>query len=500
MGAGWQKMRVVFLCFCQELPQKIVNLFLLFALPWGSLRLGQSPDSTQRIDASIHTEYYLPRLCVQSSILSLEVIKMKMKATIRNGRATAGGKVYNANHNTRLETRAQESHIDHERTSQNINFQFTNDGGIVRCGSFDAKDFEKSRYAFLYGAGQDAKNARYIKDGHPERCRTIDQLYASPKTAPMETILQIGTRDTDIDPRLRLEMLTKAAFELVDSLRKRWGENLHFLDLSIHCDESTPHIHARMTFSALDKFGQRVPNQAQAFAAMGIHRPDPEAKESKYNCPLISFSDAIRTEFYDLCEKQGIQIDREVHSPSKKHLDALEYRCQQMEAEVEQVRAERDTLRSQNQISRTIQEALQQPERDIDVEDIPAKRNLAGKVIEPEKVKIAKSDYLWLKQRAQFTAAIQKAWTDLQRLGKQLWKEVEQNPYILAARNRAEAAEQKNRADALTIRHLEQKLETAEEKALRQESFMRGKGIWEQFCQFIADLQIQRQREHAHTR
>ena len=64
-----------------------------------------------------------------------------MKATIRNGRATASGKVYNANHNTRAETRAQENHIDHDRTERNINFQFTNDGQIIRCGSFDAKAF-----------------------------------------------------------------------------------------------------------------------------------------------------------------------------------------------------------------------------------------------------------------------------------------------------------------------------------------------------------------------
>ena len=38
----------------------------------------------------------------------------KMKATVRNGRATASGKVYNANHNTKTETRNQERHIDHE--------------------------------------------------------------------------------------------------------------------------------------------------------------------------------------------------------------------------------------------------------------------------------------------------------------------------------------------------------------------------------------------------
>ena len=105
---------------------------------------------------------------------------IKMKATVRNGRATTNGIVYNANHNTRAETRAQERHIDHERTEQNINLQFTAEGKVRRCGSFDAKAFELSRYEQLYGPGQEAKNARYIADGHPERCKSVSDIYASP--------------------------------------------------------------------------------------------------------------------------------------------------------------------------------------------------------------------------------------------------------------------------------------------------------------------------------
>ncbi len=62
----------------------------------------------------------------------------------------ATGKVYNANHNTRAEARAQERHIDHDRTELNVNFQFTNDGKVRKCGSFDAKAFELSRYEFLF--------------------------------------------------------------------------------------------------------------------------------------------------------------------------------------------------------------------------------------------------------------------------------------------------------------------------------------------------------------
>ena len=434
-----------------------------------------------------------------------------MKATIRNGRATASGKVYNANHNTRAETRQQERHIDHERTQQNINLQFTAEGRVRRCGSFDAKAFELSRYEQLYGEGQRAKNARYIQDGHPERCKTVADIYASRRTAPLETILQIGSRDTDIDPKERQEKLVGATADLIKSLRQRWGDNLHFLDLAIHLDEGVPHCHLRLTFSALDKFGYRVPNQAQAFEAMGIQRPDPTAKEGKYNCPLITFSELIRQEFYDLCEKRGIVIDREVRNPSQKHLSVLEYKCQQLEAvaaqqaqaieaaqaEIEEVRAERDTLRDQNSVSRTIQEALKQPERPIQAEVIPARKNLAGKVVEAEAVKISRADYDWLQERATLTTAIQNAWDKLQQYGRQLRAEVDRNARVQAAEQRAEQAERQTRADAIAIKDLTRRAERAEAQAQEQEQFMRRQGIWQRFVQF---LEAQRQQTHHHRR
>ena len=449
----------------------------------------------------------------------------KMKATVRNGRATASGKVYNANHNTKTETRNQERHIDHSRTDQNINLQFTAEGRVRRCGSFDAKAFEISRYEELYGTGQEAKNARYIADGHPERCKSVADIYASRRTAPLETIIQLGSRDTDIDPQERKEKLMAATAELIDGLQKRWGDNLHLLDLAIHLDEGVAHCHLRMTFSALDKFGQRVPNQAQAFEAMGIQRPDPTAKEGKYNCPLITFSEIIRTQFYDLCEKRGIVIDREVKNPSQKHLSVLEYKCKKMEevvdilttqkkeleavateqaqmivlakAEIEQVRTERDTLRDQNSITRTIQEALQQPDISVEAEIIPEKKSLTGKVVEPEKVKLTRADYEWLRERAAITTAIKNAWNNLQRYGKQLWAEVDRNARVQAAERRAEKAEKQTREDAYTIKQLTQRARAAEEQAQEQEQFMRGMGIWQRFMQRIAQRQSQ---GYHHTR
>ena len=438
-----------------------------------------------------------------------------MKATVRNGRATASGKVYNANHNTRAETRAQERHIDHERTEQNINLQFTADGRVRCCGSFDAKAFELSRYEELYGAGQEAKNARYIQDGHPERCKTVADIYESRRTAPLETILQVGNRDTDIDPKAQKELLMGATVELIDRLQKRWGDNLHITCCSWHNDEAVCHCHLRMTFSHLDRYGFRVPNQSQAFEAMGIQRPDPTAKEGKYNCPLITFSEIIRQEFYDLCEKRGIIIDREVKNPSQKHLSVLEYKCQQLEAEaakqaqaieaaqaeIEEVRAERDTLRDQNSVSRTIQQSLERPDIKIEAEYLPEKKSITGKVVEPEKVKLTRADYEWLRERAAITTAIKNAWNSLQRYGKQLWAEVDRNARVQAAEQRAELAERQTRADAITIKNLTSRAENAEEQAREQEEYMRKEGIWRKFLELLAVKQRERREvTHHHGR
>ena len=225
-----------------------------------------------------------------------------------------------------------------------------------------------------------------------------------------------------------------------------------------------------------------------------------------------------------MCEERGIIIDREVKSPSQKHLSVLEYKCKQMgeavqtltsqkqqletvaaeqaqaivaaKEEIEEIRAERDTLRDQNSVSRTIQEALQQPEHPIEAEYIPEKKSLTGKVLEPEKVKLSRADFEWLRDRATITTAIKNAWSSLQQYGKQLWAEVDRNARVKSAEQRAERAEQQTRTDAITIRELTRRAEAAEQQAMEQEHFMRGFGIWQRFIQRIEERQRQEPVRH----
>ena len=417
----------------------------------------------------------------------------KMKATIRNGRTTNAGRVFNANHNTRQETRAVEGHIDHDRTAQNLNFKFLADGSIEKCDSFDSRAFEISQYEIYYGEGQEAKNQRYKAEAHADRCKTVEELYANPKTAPLEIILQLGNTKTDIDPAERERILTVSAFQMIDILRAKYGENLKLLSLSCHKDEAIFHQHLRLTFLGHDRFQHACPLQNQALKEMGIERPNPDKPLSRYNNPLMTFSDELRETFYDLCEKNGgIEIDREVKNPSQKHRDILVYKCEQLQKNVAELTAERNTLRDQNNITKTIQESFAEPEIDIEAEVVP-ERTRKGQVIEAEKVKIKKTDFERLKERARLTVGIKTAYDKLQRYGRQLWRDVSRDKIVADLTERAETAERKAREKEATAKRLTENLDRAYTELETQQDFMKRIGIWKRFCDYVKEKFRERQ-------
>ncbi len=419
----------------------------------------------------------------------------KMKATVRNARTNKAGRVFNANHNTRAETRNLEGHIDHSRTAQNINFKFYADGNIEKCDSFDSKVFELSQYEIYYGEGQNAKNERYKADGHPERCKTVSEVYAHPKTAPLETILQLGNMHTDIPPEERRRILTASAFQLIDSLRAKYGDNVKILSYSGHNDEKCEHGHLRYCFVGRDKFNYAVPNQSQAFKEMGIERPDTDKKEGKYNNPLMTFSEELRETFYDLCEKNGnIEIDREVKNPSQKHRDILEYKCEQLQKSVAELTAERNTLRDQNSITKTIQAHFDEVEIDIEAEVIP-ERTRKGQVIEVAKAKVKKTDLDWLIDRAKLNIGIKTAYDKLQRFGKQLWRDVSRDKIVADLTERAETAERKAREKEATAKRLTENLDRAYQDLQERDEFMKRVGIWQRFCDFVKKIRERQEAE-----
>jgi hypothetical protein len=258
-----------------------------------------------------------------------------MKATYHNGRASKGGKVYNANHNTLAETRNQQRHIDHELTMENkiwVRDLENLESPQLREteGSFDASAYELDFYKKRYGEARERKNADYVKSGHKDDVRTMEQVIKNPKTAPLETIFQIGTMTERVEP----EVLERATKEFINWMQKEYGSNMDVLDVALHVDEATPHIHARCVLFGRDKEGNRDVNQSGAFRELKIERPDPTKKQGKYNSPLMTFTERNRQKFYDICQSYGLEIDREVKSPSQKNLEVLEYKTEKLQEEL----------------------------------------------------------------------------------------------------------------------------------------------------------------------
>ena len=144
---------------------------------------------------------------------------------------------------------------------------------------------------------------------------------------------------------------------------------MKFLDAALHMDEKSPHIHSRCTLGAVDKFGHFVPNQNEALKQMGFERPDPSKPLSRYNSPIISFTDEIREIFYKNCEKQGLKIDREVKSASHRQEELLDYKINQMQKEIERLTQENAILADKlKDFARKAEEAERK------VEELEAKR------------------------------------------------------------------------------------------------------------------------------
>lgn len=262
----------------------------------------------------------------------------KIKATYHCGRTTKGGKVYNANHNTLIKTRNGQNHIDHERTKKNLLFRVEN-GRMVRCDSYNAIEYEKRRYKELFEASLEARNERYRQQRHKERCRDIDSLYRDPKKCPFEMILQVGKANDGISHEQRAELSKKINVEFIKEMHKRYGKNFVPLDLSGHYDEVSVHWHYRAVFVYKGKDGLE-PNQAKALAELGIERPDMTKPVGKRNNPLMTFTEQARELYYQICERHGLEIDREVRNPSQKHKETLEYKCEQL-----QIEADKEELR-----------------------------------------------------------------------------------------------------------------------------------------------------------
>ena len=188
--------------------------------------------------------------------------RWSLKLTRHNGRAGKHG-TYNPKHNDRSFEIANSEHIDPERVQQNIYWDCYN--GIrsaLQPKSEESladtfEEVEKLYYKLHYTNFTERQNERNAKIRHTERNRSTEDLLASKKTCPEESIYQLGTLESHASPKELFQIAT----EFMDEFHERFGKHVHILDWALHLDEGTPHIHERHVFDCENKYGEIAPQQ-----------------------------------------------------------------------------------------------------------------------------------------------------------------------------------------------------------------------------------------------
>ena len=234
-----------------------------------------------------------------------------MKASMHNGREGSG------KHNDRTflqDKSAQERqdmapHIDSDMTAKNRTWRIGyKDKGWVSGAGGDIEAAERAYYKKAYSAAQEAKNARYRAQRHPERCRSTDDLYTGKLTRPEEQILQIGSKDDQISPET-FYACVKDYIKGIEDWSRAHGRHMRILSIAIHFDEATPHAHIRRVWEYDGRDGRTI-GQDKALEAAGVPLPDPSKPKGRHNNRKMTFDRDMRDMWLDICERHGLDIDR----------------------------------------------------------------------------------------------------------------------------------------------------------------------------------------------
>lgn len=247
--------------------------------------------------------------------------------------------------------REHAAHIDPSRTSDNQVYTWDDQTDIERS--------ERAWYDRTYGPAQEKINARYIRERHPDRCKTTDDLYDGKLTRPEEMILQVGNRDVRADDQAFVDALNDYLNRL-DEWNHAHGDHMTILSMALHVDETTPHVHIRRVWDYQDRDGLTRLGQNKALEQSGIELPDPSKPVGRYNNRKMTFDREARAMWHEACRAHGLEIETEP-VPDRRHQEKADYIRGQISQEIDDLTAQRDSLRVEaDQLAQDIKKARQQ--------------------------------------------------------------------------------------------------------------------------------------------
>jgi len=270
------------------------------------------------------------------------------------GRSGKNG-VYSAKHNDRNFRSESAKHID--ETKENLNKYW-------QCyPKFLAPTFEECEqrfYAETFGETLAIKNEKAIQQRHRERIKTTEDLRASEQTCVDEVITQLGNKDEFYSPEILWQLCQR---------QKEWEEQtfpqIKILDMALHMDETTPHVHKRFVYVA-DTPDGKYPSMNKALTQMGIERPNLDKPQGRYNNPKMTYTEMCRNHLLELCREFNLSIELDPKEPSQKSKDLLEFQIDKMkEEQAELVRQNTVLIEEKTSLNNALDNALKNAQKTL---------------------------------------------------------------------------------------------------------------------------------------
>lgn len=236
-----------------------------------------------------------------------------MKLSFVTARTDAGGR-----HNDRNFELSHSDHIDAERTKYNKYWTYS--------GEMDKtfREIELEFYRANFRAFLDDRNKRDYESGH-KRVKSMKTYYQAPYSRPEDVIIQIG----NIRDHVSSEKLWEIVTEYARRFDELYGKNCKILDMAMHLDEATPHIHLRRVWYYENAKGLKAVGQTRALEAMEILPPNSLMEYSKLNNPKITFTRAEKELIRTIAREHSIELEPDTPG-MRKHLTVNEYKLQEI--------------------------------------------------------------------------------------------------------------------------------------------------------------------------